>query len=241
MDPLGLLGYRDRMTSAVAAPREGTFKASIYVFITIAGVAAGLTLMYLGMRAVMDIGGACADGGPYVPRVSCPQGVPLAMLGGIWGGLIMCGLYAVVSIRYKIPSFLGFAWPALFISLGWNFLDFGIDPPGDMGLVWGWLICGVVFMLMGAGPLLIAYKPILKSFNRRPEDQPVGLLQPVKSMRTQAIDSMFKKMTAAEKAAGGDADADLVTKLERLERLHRGGGLSDAEYAAAKTKLLGGA
>ncbi|MPZ69001.1 MAG: hypothetical protein GEU71_05675 [Actinobacteria bacterium] len=229
------------MSTAVAAPREGSFKAPIYVFVTIAGVAAGLTLLYLGMRAVMDIGGACADGGPYVPRVSCPQGVPLAMFGGIWGGLIMCGLYAVVSIRYRVPSFLGFAWPALFVSLGWNFIDFGIDPPGDMGLVWGWLICGALFMLMGAGPLLVVLKPVLRSFNRRPEDRPVGLLEPVKSMRTQALDSMFQKMSTAEQAAGGDAGPDLVTKLERLERLHRGGSLSEAEYTAAKEKLLGGA
>ena len=46
------------------------------------------------------------------------------------------------------------AWPALFLSLGWNFLEFGFDPPGeDDGLVWGWIVCGVVFWLMGGLPL----------------------------------------------------------------------------------------
>ena len=26
-----------------------------------------------------------------------------------------------------------FAWPALFLSLGWNFFEFGFNPPGDVG------------------------------------------------------------------------------------------------------------
>lgn len=52
------------------------------------------------------------------------------MMAGIWGGLIMRGIYAVVAIKNRVPSLLAFAWPALFVSLGWNFLDSGIDPPG---------------------------------------------------------------------------------------------------------------
>ena len=31
------------------------------------------------------------------------------------------------------------------------FLEFGLDPPGDEGVVWGWIICAVLFFLMG-GP-----------------------------------------------------------------------------------------
>jgi hypothetical protein len=36
-------------------------------------------------------------------------------------------------------------------------------------------------------------------------------------------------------------DGDLATDLERLSRLHRCGDLSDAEYADAKQRVLGGA
>ena len=46
------------------------------------------------------------------------------------------------------------AWPALFLSLGWNFLEYGFFAvEGDW--VWSWLFCGVLFVLMGAVPLAI--------------------------------------------------------------------------------------
>lgn len=219
---------------------EGSLMASVYVFILAAGIAAGLTLLYLGMRAVMEIGGVCADGGPYVPRQSCPQGVPLAMFGGIWGGLIMAGIYVFVTIKYKIPSLVGLAWPALFLSLGWNFLDFGIDPPGDSGLVWGWLICGGLFALMGGVPLLVVLGPVLRSFNKRPEDGPVGISAPVAAMKTKSVTRLLEGMSSGTGASFGTG-GDLVTKLERLDALRRSSALSDEEFAAAKKKLLEGA
>ena len=43
----------------------------------LAGIAVGtmsMTLLFLGMRAVMDVGGACADGGPFVTAQPCPSG-----------------------------------------------------------------------------------------------------------------------------------------------------------------------
>lgn len=67
-----MLDYGCRMVTSTEVRGEGSFRASVSIFISVAGVAAGLTLLYLGMRAVMEIGGACADGGPYVPRQSCP-------------------------------------------------------------------------------------------------------------------------------------------------------------------------
>ena len=40
--------------------------AGAWVFLSLAGVACGMTLLFLGMRAVMEIGGACAEGvSPY--------------------------------------------------------------------------------------------------------------------------------------------------------------------------------
>lgn len=51
-------------------------------------------------------------------------------------------------------SVLALAWPATFLSLGWNFLEFAFTATKGHGLVWGWLVCGVVFVLMGGLPLV---------------------------------------------------------------------------------------
>jgi len=36
-------------------------------------VAGGITVMYQAMRAVMEVGGYCASGGPYEIRQECPD------------------------------------------------------------------------------------------------------------------------------------------------------------------------
>ncbi len=123
----------------------------------IAGLAMCLTLMFLGMRAVMDIGGACAEGGPYVPVQSCPEGSTVALIGGmfglfLFGGIAMWYGSKVGGIWSAAPLL---AWSGLFLSLGWNFLDYGVfNPPEGEGVVWGWALCGVMFMVMGAIPLV---------------------------------------------------------------------------------------
>ena len=54
------------------------------------------------------------------------------------------------------------AWTGLFASLGWNFLDYGLfnPPPEADGIVWGWVICGVMFEVMAFAPLVAAIPAI---------------------------------------------------------------------------------
>jgi hypothetical protein len=137
--------------------REGNrtlVRRSILCFVALLGVAAAITVMFFSMRAVMDIGGSCASGNvPYQISRPCPTGVPGLMIGSIFLGLLFLGLYALTAVG---PNLTLLAWPALFLSLGWNFLDYGVNPPdGSSSAVWGWLICGVVFMAMGGVPLVI--------------------------------------------------------------------------------------
>jgi len=145
------------------------------VFVGLAGVAAGLTALFLGMRRVMEIGGFCAEGGPFVIQHRCPEGAIPLVLGGLWGGLIMAGVYAWQVIKHGArPSMLGLLWPALFLSLGWNFLEFGVNPPGGTGLAWGWLVCAVAFGLMGGVPLMWALPAIVKTKPPSPGSRPGG-------------------------------------------------------------------
>jgi len=124
----------------------------------VGGLLLCVTLVFLAMRSVMDIGGACAEGGPYVPAQSCPDGATPALLLGVFGGFGFGALGAAYGARvggYGWVPLLG--WTALFAALGWNFLDYGLfNPPEGEGIVWGWLIPGVLFQLMAWVPVWFA-------------------------------------------------------------------------------------
>lgn len=108
-----------------------------------------ITWAYRSMRAVLDVGGACADGGPYVSAQPCPAGAWL--LGAAIPALLLVTLLgAVVAVALRAPSPLLVMWGALFGALGWNFFDYGRrDGTADF------LVCAVVFWLMAA-PALVA-------------------------------------------------------------------------------------
>ena len=219
-------------------------RASLWIFFTLAGTTMGLTWLYLGMRSVMEVGGACAEGGAFEIAVPCPEGVPLLVVGGLLGGLAMCGMYAFKVARYQVPSFLAFAWPALFLSLGWNFLEFGLNPPGDQsGVVWGWLVCAFVFALMGGLPLLVVIKPVYRRFRGVDSTEAWQSGTSASAMRARMTKrSSISSRRVDEPAERGPAPVatgdDFVSRLERLKALHVAGGLDDDEYERAKEKLL---
>jgi Short C-terminal domain len=229
----------------------------------LAGVALGtacLTLVFLGMRSVMDVGGACADGGPYVSAQPCPDGAALALTGGIFGLVAAAGLMIWFGSRlgggYVSLVFLG--WPALFISLGFNFLQYGFDPPGDVaGPEWGFLIPGVMFWAMGGIPLLfgiwgwrearggragaaaVTVNRLRSSItlpSSRIEFAPnaSGAPRPVNSGPVPAP----APAPSPASAPSGDVDELLVSQLERLGSLHASGALTDDEFAVAKARIL---
>lgn len=111
--------------------------------VAVAGVAIAWT--YFGMRDVMDIGGSCAEGGPYVSRVECPDSAWL-MTVGIPVMTVMIILATAVAASSATPPPVFPMWAALFTSLGWNFLDYGFADPKSGS----WIVCGVVFWLMAA-------------------------------------------------------------------------------------------
>ena len=108
---------------------------------------------FLSMRVVMGVGGACADGGPYVSAQSCPDGSGL-IVPAVY--LMLIGAFASFYFAAKLEApnvFLVF-WATLFGALGWNFWEYGLTAdPG--GWVWGWVICGALFWLMAAPALFL--------------------------------------------------------------------------------------
>jgi hypothetical protein len=208
----------------------------------VAGLAMSLTLVVLSMRAVMGVGGFCAEGGPYIIDTHCPEGVPLLITGGIFGLFVFGGLMAwkgsVIGGPYGGLVLL--AWPVLFLSLGWNFLEFAFNPPGPpgQGIIWGWLIPGVLFVIMGVVPVL-AVLPIGHSRRSGKARErilgrvaPRGVTSPQKPDYQRLADDLLGVQDRAEDAQ------DLVSKLERLAALRESGALSHDEFEQAKRALL---
>lgn len=219
----------------------GPLRGAIWVFVSLAGVSCALTMLFLGARAVMGVGGFCAEGGPFEIRQTCPQGTTLLILGGTWGGLAFAGIYAVQTIKHQVPGFEGLLWSALFLSLGWNFLEFGLDPPGG-GLAWGWLICAVVFGLMGGLPLPAALRSVVRGFRGERQQWQETLVPPgtarAAAASMAALRRAMRSSRTGPRSPEPEPDGDLVSRLERLARLHRDGALDDAEYEAAKRTVL---
>ncbi len=225
------------------APEQASLRNVVLVCVAAFGLAASLTFVWLGMRAVMDIGGACADGGPFVPVQPCPDGVPFLLMLGMFGlfGFGGLGIYAGVAVGGNWAALPLLAWPALFLSLGWNFLEYGFSVGDEEGLVWGWIVPGVIFVLMGGIPLWIAWAargsgtPVAKRFGmpyvetagaRGPEPREAGPRDLGSSPRHSAL------------APGHDLPPDPVERLERLADLRRRGDLTTEEFERFKRALL---
>lgn len=112
-------------------------------------IAAGLGVM----STVMGLGGMVASGGPYVVAHPAPDSVVLLPLGIVTG---LLAFFANMSVAPdEGPNLTSLAWPALFLGGAWNFFAFGFATPGG-GVSWSWLVCGVMFAVMGGVPLPIA-------------------------------------------------------------------------------------
>jgi hypothetical protein len=224
------------------------------------GLAFTLTILWLSMRAVMGIGGACASGGPYVPAVECPDAVVLLTPLSIFGIFIFGGLAAWggANLGGRWIALIALGWPALFLSLGWNFLEFGFNPPGGKPgeLEWSWLFCGVIFVLMGGIPLLIGIRGAMEVAGSHRAYVGGRVLVGPKSGFDAMRDFQAQLQAAAEQrnaersdAARAEAGArfaaeqerDVAARLERLARLHAAGDLTDVEFEAAKRATLAGA
>jgi hypothetical protein len=228
------MGFGSVAQSPTVRPR-----AAIAFLVGIAGLAFSMTILWLSMRTVMGIGGACASGGPYVPAVQCPDVVvaltPLSIFGMfIFGGLALWG-GAAIDARWAALLFLG--WPALFLSLGWNFLEFGVRPPGgDAGdIEWSWIFCGVIFVIMGGGPLLGVFWGVRQASGARAYAGGRVVIHP---RPPNTLTSWPPGRSEPSGLAPSGAEPDVAARLERLARLHRAGDLTDAEFEAAKRATL---
>ena len=242
-----------------------TLKAT-NTFIGVAGVVMCLTVLFYCMRTVMDMGGTCASGGPYVVARPCPSGVAWMTPVSIFVGLAFLGWMVAWNIGMSGPKWVLLAWPALFLTLGYNFWDYGLDAPGDEGANVGWIVCGVLFVLMGGLPLLglksrmvrkatfwadastrdsdpLAIKPTARSVIRAAKPMFPGQSRAASSPPNTPPPFTPPPFTASPPpphyTGSGDVTSDMVGELQRLAAMHRAGELTDEEFEIAKQHVLG--
>ncbi len=223
--------------AAPPARTAGRVTGAVVLALGVAAGAAAITVLSRLMRSVTAVGGSCADGGPYVSAQPCPDGtgaaigvlfllVPLFLAGTWWG-----------ARRAGAPNPVLLGWPALFLTLGWNFLDDGLSPPaGAEGIAVGYVVCGVVFVLMGAAPLLL----LLSAWRagrgaRRAQAGPPPVVTPYPHLQDRPPTS---RVSSEPDLPSGDAPRSVAGSLERLARLHAAGALTDEEFRAAKAAAL---
>lgn len=145
--------------SASPVPRKSWILASVGLI----SIVFAITSIWFGMRDVLEVGGYCAEGGPYVIAQECPQGSEALMLVGFPMLAIGIGLaiFGLLKLGKAAILMLFLAWPALFLSLAWNFWQYGLNPPAGMSSPQiGWLVCGFLFTAMGFPVILLLPKMI---------------------------------------------------------------------------------
>lgn len=209
----------------------------------------GLTWLNRVAASVLSVGGSCGSGGAYEIATPCPSGAWMAPV-GLFVGLVGLGFY-LLRRPAGSPQLLILAWPALFGSLGVQFLRAATSESGAYGF---WL-CGIVFLVMAAAPLLLvmggrgAMVQLLVGDGRAEPERIEDKSRGIAGFEADGTVSRGRDLSPVDfrgsGPASGDVDGedggDLSESLDRLSRLHRQGDLSDAEFAEAKQKVLDGA
>ncbi len=127
--------------------------AWIMIAIGTAGAVACLVALYRAMRSLMvESGGFCSSGGPYVIANECDEGTAVMLTIAIPLGLLFMGVRALFTTWVRGPGFGIFpAMGIMFAVLGYNFVELGFDPPGEASRSWGWIVSGIVFWAMALG------------------------------------------------------------------------------------------
>jgi hypothetical protein len=182
----------------VSDGRDGGVWGWIVFFASLLIFSFCLTLVYHAMRGVMDLGGFVAYGGPYVIAHEAPGWVwvfPLSIF------LMLASVFMSLGTSSKTsgPNLMSLSWSALFIALGWNFVEYGFSLRTGHGIQWGWAVCALIFVIMGLAPLVL----ILGAFRKALRDRRSGTPRyPVDGDRREVSWGLSLTAQAAVAAAG---------------------------------------
>jgi hypothetical protein len=192
--------------------------------------------------------GTCASGGPYVSARPCPPGTGahiVSLIGGVFGVLLAGGIYAARGGDHRRGP-VGFGlmlWTLGFLMLAGATLlgAYGPANTDQGGSKLGAIIMAAVFVPMALIPFLFALFSGRGGDDRDVRVGPAPAIQPhaFSAPRPSAGPAVGvgTPWTFGAPAAPANGSSSL-DQLEKLARLHAEGALTDAEFAAAKAKIL---
>jgi hypothetical protein len=118
-------------------------------------LAFAVTLIFTSARAVLAVGGVCAEGGPYVIAIPCPGNTSLLTTVGVFAFFIGTFLSLFGQRGFGVPAW-GYGWAGLFGFGAAAFFEAAVRE-GE----WTWHLCGWIFtaLALGAAPLLVIFWP----------------------------------------------------------------------------------
>lgn len=220
-----------------------------YWVITIGGLAlCGVSIVGIdwGIYHLM-LTGSCASGGPYVSARPCPPGTGgqiLAVIGGIFGGLIGVGVFMARGragerreSRYPLPLLM---WTLLFCTIAGAGLYAALGPAaGDDAPKGTAIFLAALFIPMGLGPVPFAFTRKRSGGIGAIAPSPASAAPPAPRPSAPIILATATPTPAeASAVADTEAESDPIAKIEKLDRLRQKGIITEAEFQMQKQRLL---
>jgi hypothetical protein len=207
----------------------------------------GIGLIALAICAVSIVGidwgiyhlvrtGNCGSSTTYISTRPCPPGTGghiLALIGGIFGGLIGVGVWAArgsLGRPSAIPLGL-IMWSLLFVTLAASvaYAAYGPASTDSSGSHAAAIILGVIFVPMGLAPLPFALR------SGRSRAQPVTL--PPSAFRPPPASAFVAARPVVGTVAVEDEE-DPLDRIAKLGELRDKGLITPEEFEAQKKRLL---
>jgi hypothetical protein len=188
--------------------------------------------------------GTCASGGPYVSARPCPPGTGthiVSLIGGVFGVLLAGGIYAARGGDHRRGP-VGFGlmlWTLGFLMLAGAALLGAYGPARTgSGSQLGAIIVAAVFIPMALIPLLFALVIRRGGQDREVRVGPAPAIQPHGFTAPRSTGGPAVVVGTPWTFGGSANGSTSLDQLEKLAKLHADGALTDAEFAAAKAKIL---
>jgi hypothetical protein len=201
----------------------------------------GATYLAYDIYQLLQIG-TCASGGPYQVARECPDGtaalgfsIPVAVIVMIVG----TGFYGTRGLPpgsegggYRVNAII-LLWCSIFLGIAFASLwgVWGPDANPGPGGKEGGLIVGSLFVLMGGAAL-----PFLASREESKMEREAAMQRILGKAGTRLASMEPAAASRARPPSAGTGD--VVSKLERAQRLRDEGALTEAEFQKLKREIL---